>query len=259
MSPPEPATLRWLLPPRDDRVTATEVATQADFAERAPAGRPYVALNMISTLDGKAAVAGRTGSIGDRADRQLFHALRAEADAVMVGAGTVRIERYGRIVRDPAVRARRAERGLAPDPLAVIVSGTLALPPDGPLLQDPESRVVIVTGSRSELEGARAQVDYLRGPEGGELDLGPVLARLRDDYGVRSVLCEGGPDLNASLFPAGLVDELFLSVAPKVAGGSAALTIVGGLPLPEPVELDLVWLLESEGHLFARYAVRREH
>jgi riboflavin biosynthesis pyrimidine reductase len=70
------------------------------------------------------------------------------------------------------------------------------------------------------------------------------------------VLCEGGPVLNASLLPAGLVDELFLAIAPALAGNTGALSIVDRAPLPHPVALDLIWLLESEGQLFARYALR---
>ena len=72
---------------------------------------------------------------------------------------------------------------------------------------------------------------------------------------MRSVLCEGGPTLNASLLPAGLVDELFLCIAPRLAGSAGSLTIAGSPPLGGPVELDLVWLLESDGALFARYAL----
>ena len=83
-----------------------------------------------------------------------------------------------------------------------------------------------------------------------------MLARLRSEHGVRSVLCEGGPNLNASLLPAGLIDELFLSIAPTLAGSTGSLSIVNRAPLVEPVGLDLVWLLESQGQLFARYLLR---
>jgi riboflavin biosynthesis pyrimidine reductase len=78
---------------------------------------------------------------------------------------------------------------------------------------------------------------------------------VRAEHGVRSILCEGGPHLNASLLTAGLIDELFLTTFPKLAGGAGALTIVDDAPLPEPLALELVWLLESAGELFARYAL----
>ena len=82
-----------------------------------------------------------------------------------------------------------------------------------------------------------------------------ALRALRTEHHVRSILCEGGPTLNAELLRAGLVDELFLSVAPKLTGGTDPLTIVAGAALPEPAELDLVWLLEHEGELFLRLRV----
>lgn len=251
----EPVRLRRLLP-EPATVTAAEALDGIALRDRAPAGRPYVVLNMVSTVDGAATIGERTAPMSDPADRQLFHQLRTQVDAVMVGAGTVRAERYGRLVRDAGRRAQRTQRGLAADPVAVVVSASLELSPDLPLLADPHSRVVIVTASDGELDGCEARVSYLRPPDGRDLDLGDALARLRSEYGVGSVLCEGGPRLNAALLPAGLVDELFLSVAPKLAGSAGSLTIVDGAPLTVPVELDLVWLLESGGQLFARYAVR---
>jgi riboflavin biosynthesis pyrimidine reductase len=98
-------------------------------------------------------------------------------------------------------------------------------------------------------------VDYLRS-ESGPIDLRPLLERLRSEYGVRSVLCEGGPTLNASLLPYGLVDELFLTISPSLAGGADALTIVAGAPLPELAELELVWALEEGSELYLRYRIR---
>jgi riboflavin-specific deaminase-like protein len=251
-----PVVLRRLLP-EPGTVTAIEALEGLALADLAADHRPYVVLNMVATADGAATVAHRTAPLSNPADRQLFHELRAHVDAVMVGAGTVRAERYGRLVRDPQRRARRVDRGLAPDPLAVVVSGRLALTPDLPLLADPHSRVVVLTASTAELTQCAAQVSYLRPAPGEELDLAPMLTRLRTEHGVRSVLCEGGPVLNASLLPAGLVDELFLAIAPALAGSAGALSIVDRAPLGEPVGLDLIWLLESESQLFARYALRR--
>ncbi|MGH3793765.1 MAG: dihydrofolate reductase family protein [Pseudonocardiaceae bacterium] len=248
--------LRRLLP-EAGTVSAVEALDDLGLADLAPAHRPYVVLNMVATADGAATLRGRTAPMSNPADRELFHELRAQIDAVLVGAGTVRTERYGRLVRDPARRERRTARGLTPDPLAIVVSRRLTLTPDLPLLADPHSRVLVITAAAAELSGCAAQVGYLRPEPGEELDLAVMLARLRIEYGVRSVLCEGGPMLNATLLPAGLVDELFLSVAPMLAGGAGSLTIVGQAPLAEPVGLDLVWLLESGGQLFARYALRR--
>ena len=229
-----------------DALDAAGLVTALPFGDWAPSERPYLVVNMVATLDGRAAIDGRAGPIGNEADRQLFHHLRARGDAVMAGAGTVRVERYGRLTRDE-LRALRGSFGLRADPVAVIVSRSLRLPPDLPLLNEPGREVVIITDAAHELPAAPARLTYLREP------LADALGTLRRDHGVRAVVCEGGPDLNASLFPAGLVDELFLCIAPMLAGGPDPLTILSGPPLEPPLALDLKWLLESGGYLFARY------
>jgi riboflavin biosynthesis pyrimidine reductase len=126
----------------------------------------------------------------------------------------------------------------------------------------------VITASPDALEGCAAHVEYLRCPAAdlgatpsrplsSPIDLAGALARLRGEHGVRSILCEGGPSLNASLFAAGVVDELFLTTVPKIAGGAGALTIVGAAPLETPLDAWLQWLLEHDGELYARYAVHR--
>jgi riboflavin-specific deaminase-like protein len=237
-----------LFPDRAE-VTVEQAASGLDFAGRAPAGRPFVAVNMVSSADGKATLAGRTAPMSDETDRELFHQLRAETDGILVGAGTVRIERYGRVTKTPELQAKREREGVRLDPFAVIVSGSLNLPGDIPLLSDPEAHVIVVTSSHGTIDGAAAHIDYVREP------LGVALRRLREEFGLRSLLCEGGPTLNSTLFGEGLADELFLTVAPLVAGAGEALTIVEGLPLPAPSMLELMTVHEAGGHLFLRYRV----
>lgn len=237
--------------PAGDSVSPAELAARLRLGELAQEGRPHLALNMVSTLDGKAAFGGRTAPISSDADRELFHHLRTQVDAVMVGAGTVRAERYGRITKSDELRDKRESEGLARDALAVVVSASLALDPNTPLFQEPEQRVVIATESDRELEGTTSQITYER--TGDDLPL--LMARLREDHGVRSVLCEGGPTLNSHLLVAGLVDELFLSLAPKLIGGADGLTIVAGRPVVEPPGAQLVWLCEAEGELFMRWRI----
>ncbi len=246
------ATLRRLLPDAGS-LTADELVAALDLAAAAPESRPYVVVNMVATVDGRASVAGRTAPISSVADRQLFHALRTRVDAVMVGAGTLRTERYGRLVRDPHRHEQRVAAGLDADPLAIVVSGRLDLSNDLPLLADSASRVVVITASEASIEGCAAQVEYLRS---SPVDLPAAMARLRAEHGVRSILCEGGPSLNAALLADGLIDELFLTTVAKLAGGAGALTIIGSAPIDEPVDVDVRWLLEYDGELFARYAVR---
>jgi riboflavin-specific deaminase-like protein len=238
-----------LIHPERRPISPEELAAGLRLHEVVPGGRPYLGVNMVSSLDGKATLDWRTKGLSSDVDRRLFHHLRTQADAVMVGAGTAREERYGRITKNDELRQKRQNEGLVPDALAVVVSGRLDLPPDLPLLNDPDQRVVIATGSEEELPGLEGQVEYARVGD----DLPRLMAYLHDTHGVRSVLCEGGPTLNSYLFAADLVDELFLTFNPKVLGGASALTIVAGRELVEPVEPDLVSVAEASGELYTRW------
>lgn len=239
--------------PRPGQTTPEDLISRLDLGSRAPVDRPYLVTNMVASLDGKATADGQTRALSSEVDRTLFHHLRTQADGLLVGAGTVRAERYGRATKSEELRAKREREGLAPEPLTVIVSARLDLSPELPLLQATGAPVVIATGAEHELEGVAAEVTYLRTGE----DLPLMLARLREDHGVRSLLCEGGPTLNSYLLAAGLVDELFLSVSPQVLGGADALTIVAGRVLGEPLGAELVWLCEAGGELFGRWRLRR--
>ena len=242
-----------LIYPERRTTSPEELAAGLRLHELAPPGRPYLGLNMVSSLDGKATLDWRTKGLSTEVDRRLFHHLRTQADAVMVGAGTAREERYGRMTKNEELRQKRANEGLVPDALAVVVSGRLELPPDLPLLNESGQRVVIATGSEDDLPGLEGDVEYARVGD----DLPRLMTYLHERHGVRSVLCEGGPTLNSFLFAAGIVDELFLTMNPKVVGGAAALTIVTGRELVEPVELDLVSVAEADGELYTRWRVRR--
>jgi riboflavin-specific deaminase-like protein len=220
-----------------------------DLAANAHDRRPYVVTNFAITLDGHATIHGRSGAIGSDADTRMLVGLRAKADAVMIGAGTLRVERYGRIVPDPDQRARRERDGLPPDPLAVVVSGRLDLPWDAPLFTEGAGRVLIFTASETEAPETETTVEIVRHP--GAVDLDAALTQLRTEQGIRALLCEGGPTVHAQLIEAGLIDELFVTHAPKLAGGEGP-GLVTGLPeLERPLEL--AWLLEQDGELFARY------
>jgi riboflavin biosynthesis pyrimidine reductase len=221
-----------LLPDRAADLTATDLASAVPGS--APADRPFLLANMIATADGRATIAGRTGPIANRADYELFHALRTRVDAVMVGAETVRVESYGPM-----------------DPLAVLVTRTARVPADVGLLRAPGNRVVVLTPSPdATLPPCAAQVSYLRAP------LPEGVRRLRSDHGVQSILCEGGPQLLGDLLRAGLVDELHLVIATKLAGGEQPITIVSGPELDPPAELSLLSLHESGGYLFLRDGVK---
>jgi riboflavin-specific deaminase-like protein len=240
--------VRRLLPDVAETTVAEQLA-ELDLKGLAHDGRPYLILNFATTLDGRAAINGHSGPIGSETDTEMLQRLRTRVDAVMIGAGTMRVERYGRIVSDPQLRAYRERTGLAHDPLGVIVSNRLELPWDAGLFTDGGGRVVVFTASEEEPPETATPVTLIRHPAGVDLDR--ALQWLLSERGIRSVLCEGGPTLHGRLREAGLADELFLTIAPKIAGGEGPRVLEGALPDVDQVEL--AWLLESEGELFGRY------
>jgi riboflavin-specific deaminase-like protein len=213
-------------------------------------------MNFVATLDGRATIEGRSGPIGDQVDREIFHGLRTQADAIMVGANTLMVERYAQLVKSRVLAGRREQEGLDRVPLAVVVSGALSVDPvESPLLQDAGARAVIITGAQTTADAVPAQLDVITlGDVGGTLD--GALRKLREEHGVRSVLCEGGPTLFHALLAEDLVDELFLSLSPKLVGGDPAFTIVAGAALA-PADLSLITCHEAEDSLYLRYAMRR--
>jgi riboflavin-specific deaminase-like protein len=213
--------------------------------------RPHLAVNFAATADGRAAIEGRSGPIGSATDTAMLAGLRTRFDAVMIGAGTMRAERYGRPVPGQETRERRERLGLPHDPLMVIISGRLDLPWDAPLFDD-GGRVLIFTAAEDEEPPpTRTSVRVIR--HQGQVDLGEALRYLRQVRGIRALLCEGGPRLHALLWELGLVDELFLTTAPKLTGAGPGI-VEGELPAPAPLALS--WLLEEDGELFARYRRR---
>ena len=233
---------------------ATSVAEQLEAYrpwDDPPAGRPRVALNFATTLDGRAAIEGRSGKIGSDTDTAMLVGLRQRFDAVMIGAGTMRVEKYGRIIGDPAKRERREELGLPGDPLVVIV-GSLDLPWDAPLFTDGGKVLLVTADQDGEPPATATAVEVVREPD-GRVDVAIALRRLREERGVRALLCEGGPHLHSQLQAADLADELFLTIAPKLVGAGSS--ILEGA-LPEVTELELAWLLQDGSELFARYLRR---
>jgi riboflavin biosynthesis pyrimidine reductase len=184
--------MRRLLPDPGPTTISEQLETYRP-GEEEHEGRPFVAMNFVATLDGRATIDGRSGPIGSKTDTEMLVGLRTRFDAVMIGAGTKRVEGYEKVSR----------------------------------------RLIVVES----------------GPE-GRADLPALLQELHSE-GVRALLCEGGPTLHGALQAEGLVDELFLTIAPKLSGGEGPRILEG--PLPEVVELELAWLLEDDGELFARY------
>jgi riboflavin biosynthesis pyrimidine reductase len=198
--------------------------------------RPSVRLNMIASVDGATAVAGVSGGLGGKADHALFAVLRSLADVVLVAAGTVRTERYG-----PSTV-----------PVAV-VSRSCRLDWDAPFFTSPIARPIVITVAEAP---APARARAAEGAEvilAGERDVD--LATALDALGVRgfrAVLAEGGPTLNGQLAAAGLLDELCLTLSPRLVGGGAK-RILDGVALPGAPKLRLRSACEQDGFLFLRY------
>ena len=223
--------------------------------ERAPEDRPFVFVNMVSTIDGRAQVRGRTGDLGEAADLEMLLELRALADAVLIGPGTLRAEGYGRLVGSEERRARRQAAGLSADPVAVVLSrGLDAAVGRGPV------RGARAAGARLRRRGHRRR-GRRRPPRPSSSCASrsrrpaAMLADLRA-RGIAALLSEGGPTLNSAMLAGRLVDELFLTIAPQITGEPDAIRIVEGEGLPEALRARPVWVLRARGELFLRYALQ---
>ena len=244
--------MQRLLPDPGPTDIDTELAEYRPF-ENPRDERPWVTANMVTTLDGRASLGGRTVDLGTDTDTELLLKLRTRFDAVLIGGGTMRAERYGRLVRDPKAREAREGIGLSGDPLAVIISGRMDLPFDTPLFTDGGGRILLFT-NQEEPPPATATPTRVVTVE-GPIRISEVLRHLRQERGIRALLCEGGPQLLGQLVGADALDELFLTVSPTLTGEKDAPRILEG-GLSEPRRLELVNLAEVEGELFARYRRR---
>lgn len=220
--------------------------------ERAPGERPFVYVNMVSSVDGRATLDGRSHELGGDADTALLVELRGLADAVLVGPGTLAAEGYGDLAARAERRQRRRAAGLAERPPAVVLSRSGRLPWEAGLFRAAEQPVLVYTGAELEPRPVAAPVTVHRLDDPSPQ---AVLGHLRREHGIRALLCEGGPTLNGALLHAGLVDELFLTLGPLVAGDLAAPRIVEGGALRPPPRLELLWALRHESELYLRYAV----
>ncbi len=244
---------RQLLP---EPGTVDETDLLASLAVHAlpPADRPFTVANFVASVDGRATIDGRSGGLGDDGDHAIFHGLREQVDAVLVGTGTLRAERYGRLVGKPERRQRRIDRGQSAEPLLATMSRSGDIPIDIPLFAEPEARVVIFSADPLDVSGCAAEVEAVS-LDPAELTFTTVMRYLRDLHAVRTVLCEGGPTVFGALLQEDLVDDLFLTIAPKLTGGGRGPTISSGPQLADPAQGRIAWMLERGGSLYLRYAL----
>lgn len=241
--------MRALLPRPVDDVDLLEA--YAGTVRPPAAGRPYVRLNMISSLDGAIAVGGRSRALGGPADGRVFQVLRSLADVVLVGAGTVRAERYGPVRLDGRLRAARADRGQSPVPPIAIVTRSGQLDWESPFFTEAEARPIVLTVAGVAPRAADVADVVVAGDD--RVDLPRAVAALAE-RGAGEILAEGGPALNAQLVAAGLLDELCLTLSPRLVAGNSP-RVLAGPDLGAPWPTEVVHLLEEDGFLFLRAAL----
>lgn len=225
------------------------------------AARPKVSVNFAITADGKVSTRKKTPSgFTSENDKRRFREIRSEADAVMVGVGTLNADNMSMTVSDPARQRARKKRGQPPQPLRVIVSTSGRIAPKAKVFAQPGAPIVIFSTQampervRSWL-AAKADVWLFE----KAVDLAEMMRILRADYKIRSVICEGGPTLFRSLLEADLVDTLHLTWAPVVFGGREASTLTGlpGEFLPHLVRFQLSSQEVLGTECFLTYRVKR--
>ncbi len=204
-----------------------------------PAGRPWVMANMVMSIDGAYSRDGRSAGLSGDADRAMFAALRTLADVVLVAAGTARAERY----RRPAAVPGHGSARLA------VVTRSARIPDDQPFLSGEGPDPIVFHPSDADTSSVPSGVE-LRASGTTDVDLAGSLANLRSD-GAELVLCEGGPNLLGQLVGAGLLDELFVTLAPTVVGGDHVGLI--GANGPFATSFDLHRLIEDDGFLLLCY------
>lgn len=208
--------------------------------------------NMVGGLDGSAAVGGRVGALSEGADAELFRAMRTVADVVLVGAQTVRSERYGPVRLHPDRQASRVADGRPPNPPLAIVSGSLALDWASPAFTEATARTLVITSAAAppdRVQQAKTVADVIIAG-GQRVEPALALAALAE-RGHRLVLCEGGPTLLGELVADDLLDELCLTVSPLMGGDPLPISVApAGAPLRS---FRLAHVLVDDGTLFLRY------
>lgn len=222
---------------------------------------PFVFINMAMTADGKIATANRAvHSFSSPRDTAHLYELRATADAVMCGARTVEISQTILGNGGEKFRKLRLRRGLAEYNLRVIVSGRGSIDPGANIFKRGFSPIIVLTtkrASQNNLRQLRAVADEVKICGEREIDFSAALHWLQNKMGMRRLLCEGGGELNDALFRAGLVDEIHLTICPKIFGGRTAPTIADGqgvLNLGLTAQLQLRSARHFKGELFTVFS-----
>jgi 2,5-diamino-6-(ribosylamino)-4(3H)-pyrimidinone 5'-phosphate reductase len=239
--------------PRPEFGLTLEEAMSGFTLPPAPSERPLVAINMVTTIDGRAQLQGTAEGLGSRTDRQLLRHYRAAFDAVGSGVGTLRAAGLWLRVGE-ALAARRVADGRPPNPMGVLIAGGDPVATDAKWFAGDEPRMLVV-GRDNPLGVAPHGTELLRAPD-EHPEPSWVLERLAE-RGVRSFLLEGGPTVNAAFLAEGLIDELYWTVGPLLTAAEA-LPMIARIPGRSPFEADprrgrLISVLHHDDELFLRY------
>lgn len=215
-----------------------------------------VRANFISSVDGGATADGTSGAMGGPGDRLIFNLLRELADVIVVGAGTVRIEGYSGAQPGVPARQRRHARGQTEVPQLAIVTNSGRLDRDMAVFTRTEVAPLVLTSAGAVEETRRSlsglgEVMDCSADDPGRVDEATMLATLAE-RGLRRILTEGGPTLLGSLVGRDLLDELCLTVAPFLVGGTAGRIASGPGQLLTPMRCAHI-LTDDAGYLYSRY------
>ncbi|GAA1911351.1 pyrimidine reductase family protein [Streptomyces sodiiphilus] len=254
--------MRRLYPAPQDRAgtedrewSLEELADAYAYPEDVPLTEGWLRANMVSSLDGAAYHDHRSQPLSGPADMRIFGVLRALADVVVVGAETVRQEGYRPARRRAELAAERAAAGQTPAPAIAVVSAGLRLDWSLPLFAASPQPTLVVTGAAADpahLAAARdSGAEVVPAGEGAGADPHRIKAELAR-RGYTRQLTEGGPRLLGQFVTAGVLDELCLTVSPRLTAGTAP-RVVSGPEMSVPREMAPASLLEDSGFLFTRY------
>ncbi len=227
-----------------------------------PPGRPYVVTNMVSSADGKVVVEGDERGLGSATDQRLLRELRAHADIVLNGAGTLRASGSSARLGDPALEERRARAGRPRVPTAAVLSASGRLPLERAFFTASDFPAIVYlsadapTDRRAAIEATGRPVQLVPADE----PLPALLRHMREELGAALLLVEGGPALNGELFDRGLIDEYFLTLGAVLVGGSGVPAAIEGRLAPararlRPLELISAYAHTETSELYLRYRV----
>lgn len=222
--------------------------------------RPYIVMNFAMSADGKISTSDRSRiRFSSKHDWDLLDQIRAESDAVLIGANTIRSEDPPFQIRSKKRRAWRVAAGKTTHPISIVLTKSLNLPLNGNYLTMTEADRIIATTRKAPSEKVSLMTNYAEIIQTGDDGVDLVdLCEILHSKGIRRLLVEGGGEVNMAFFQAGLIDEVYMTLCPVIIGGRDAPTPVDGIGFDSDriVKLDLIESKQVENEIFQRYRVK---